>query len=441
MRALALLLAIGALPGVEFTFGSLGGSPIPIGAGARALGMGGAFSAIADDATAATWNPAGVAQLERPELSLSGGYYHIDSGEGDNDDIELDHVGGVLPFYLLGLQQAVGLSWQRRFDLTVAVDYGAEIPPSGIFTGGQSEVDFEREGGYAAWSLSYGVAVSHTVNLGLAVDLWSDELTGASASDGAFRNTTINETSSTRQTVVRDQSVDEVVEEGVSIAIGAQWRALPELTLSAVVKPGFDLEIEQRTRTTNSTETRLLADGSLLSSSSSEEGGESSYDFEYPTSATIGGGWRPNDSQTVTMDLTWTRWSEFAVTRNDERVSAFSNRLEPGDVDDDFAVRIGYEHVVILPRWVLAGRAGLLYERLPGLDVVADVNDPGEAEVITEHWFGASFGLSAYRRSMAYDAAIQVRGAQDVGAGVYAPPDERTNVVGVTVRLGAGVLF
>jgi long-subunit fatty acid transport protein len=40
------------------------------GTGARALGMGGAFIAIADDATAATWNPAGLAQLTKPEASL-----------------------------------------------------------------------------------------------------------------------------------------------------------------------------------------------------------------------------------------------------------------------------------------------------------------------------------------------------------------------------------
>ena len=45
-------------------------APSPVGSGARALGMGGAFIAIADDATAASWNPGGLTQLERPELSL-----------------------------------------------------------------------------------------------------------------------------------------------------------------------------------------------------------------------------------------------------------------------------------------------------------------------------------------------------------------------------------
>ena len=43
---------------------------LSIGAGARALGLGGAFVAIADDSTAAYWNPAGLCQLEGRELVL-----------------------------------------------------------------------------------------------------------------------------------------------------------------------------------------------------------------------------------------------------------------------------------------------------------------------------------------------------------------------------------
>jgi hypothetical protein len=40
------------------------------GGGARALGMGGAFAAVADDPTATFWNPAGLSRLESRELFL-----------------------------------------------------------------------------------------------------------------------------------------------------------------------------------------------------------------------------------------------------------------------------------------------------------------------------------------------------------------------------------
>ena len=47
----------------------------PVGSGARALGMGGAFIAVADDATAASWNPGGLIHLENPEVSMVGASY------------------------------------------------------------------------------------------------------------------------------------------------------------------------------------------------------------------------------------------------------------------------------------------------------------------------------------------------------------------------------
>jgi len=51
-------------------------SPNPVGSGARALGMGGAFIAVADDATAASWNPGGLIQLEKPEISVVGAFVY-----------------------------------------------------------------------------------------------------------------------------------------------------------------------------------------------------------------------------------------------------------------------------------------------------------------------------------------------------------------------------
>jgi hypothetical protein len=43
---------------------------LKIGAGARALGLGGGFTALADDASASYWNPAGLLFLEKSELLL-----------------------------------------------------------------------------------------------------------------------------------------------------------------------------------------------------------------------------------------------------------------------------------------------------------------------------------------------------------------------------------
>jgi len=57
---------IGGVPAAEIS-----GLPIDqLPPGARALGLGGAFTAVADDATAALANPAGLANLSAPEASI-----------------------------------------------------------------------------------------------------------------------------------------------------------------------------------------------------------------------------------------------------------------------------------------------------------------------------------------------------------------------------------
>jgi hypothetical protein len=70
---LAAFLAAGSVraqtelpPTFEFSFSN---------PGARSMGFGGAFAALADDATAAFANPAGLVQLVSPEISIEGRYW------------------------------------------------------------------------------------------------------------------------------------------------------------------------------------------------------------------------------------------------------------------------------------------------------------------------------------------------------------------------------
>lgn len=66
------------------------GEFLSLGVGARALGMGGAFVGVADDVTASFWNPAGLAQLNRKELS----FMHA---ETFGSLLNQDFVGFALP--------------------------------------------------------------------------------------------------------------------------------------------------------------------------------------------------------------------------------------------------------------------------------------------------------------------------------------------------------
>lgn len=80
-----------------------------VGAGARAPGMGNAFTAIADDAYAIFYNPAGLASLERPQLGV--GYSRLFWGLSDQSDLGLSHALYAQP--LGGRRGTLGASWQR----------------------------------------------------------------------------------------------------------------------------------------------------------------------------------------------------------------------------------------------------------------------------------------------------------------------------------------
>lgn len=55
----------------DVDFDRLHGSDLGMGIGARAIAMAGAFTAVADDASAIFWNPAGLTQLTTHQLFLS----------------------------------------------------------------------------------------------------------------------------------------------------------------------------------------------------------------------------------------------------------------------------------------------------------------------------------------------------------------------------------
>ncbi len=82
------------------------GAYLKMGVGARALGMGSAFTAVSDDSTAAFWNPAGLAKLKKREASFMHAnltddrdynfftYSHLLSGKDgkSNGTLALSHI-------------------------------------------------------------------------------------------------------------------------------------------------------------------------------------------------------------------------------------------------------------------------------------------------------------------------------------------------------------
>lgn len=80
--------------------GATGADFLNIGVGARAAGMGEAFSGVADDGTASYWNPAGLVQLKRKEVTLMHNEWF--------QDIKYQFISFTYPIEIL--QGAMGIS-------------------------------------------------------------------------------------------------------------------------------------------------------------------------------------------------------------------------------------------------------------------------------------------------------------------------------------------
>lgn len=152
------LLAAGAASGTDDGGGR---SVFARGAGERALGLGGAYGAVADDATALFWNPAGLARSARVALQAS----HSDLiGLGFYEQ----QGSLVLPGWRLGTF-AIGL---RRF----GVDGIEGRDDQGTLTADDLQ-DAESE-----LSLGFGRGLGKAWCLGAAFKLQDQELAGASGS-------------------------------------------------------------------------------------------------------------------------------------------------------------------------------------------------------------------------------------------------------------------
>jgi opacity protein-like surface antigen len=98
------------------------------GAGARAEGFGGAFIGIADDATAIVWNPAGLGQLERTEVSAVARYImetseftsHIPgdlySVSNSQSHFNFNFASLAVPFTVGGANVVLAAAYQTQLD-------------------------------------------------------------------------------------------------------------------------------------------------------------------------------------------------------------------------------------------------------------------------------------------------------------------------------------
>jgi hypothetical protein len=160
--------AILFLTTVSFSFGQNFTNFFFNGNGARAVGMGNAYTAVAEDATAISWNSAGLAYKKYAQAAVIGRFgksktdisgfkdFGIDTWDIDTDIYsQINYVGFTYPLNFRKIKSTVGIAYRRIHDFSRNEDNTLRGPLFGNPTG-TVEVNEQSSGGVGAFSLSGG---------------------------------------------------------------------------------------------------------------------------------------------------------------------------------------------------------------------------------------------------------------------------------------------
>jgi long-subunit fatty acid transport protein len=399
-----------------------------VGAGARAQGKALAFIAVADDATAASHNPAGLVQLQRPEVSIVGSYFlrrefqdvtlsntHID--DQTLDGLDIDYLSLVYPFGRqsypgqdFGLNWVMSLNFQRRLDLQGDIDTTYLLQTIDAV----QRVRSHQSGNLFAISPAVAVQLNSKLPwfsrfaIGMAFNVWPGLF-----DNGWKQDVTVNTHGSlpSGPRIVNFTSQANFKERyrlkgfNYNFTVGFLWEIWQGqqgaiLSLGGVFRSPFKAKIRH---TSASSITVDFADG--LESSPPLSPIDETLDLDMPLSYGLGISFRVSDVLTLSFDVSRIHWSQFRLETPqvsdeiDVEASAPSARgtaILNGSSDDTTSVRLGAEYAWDRQRYIIPLRAGIFY-------------DPEPSDQGTDNFFGFSFGSGLTTNSLIFDFAYTFR--------------------------------
>jgi long-subunit fatty acid transport protein len=388
-----------------------------IGAGARPAGMGGAFTALADDASAVSFNPAGLALLVRPEaslvldgLALRQTHQAFTTFEPDGIDLygesqtSFSTQGFNFASFTVPLTVAernLSLQWSYHrvidFDLLGRRTF-EETDTSGVpLAVLQQRID--QRGEIYTLSMAAAYQLTQRASLGLTVSRWSG--------DWSF----VTETSETELAGGEPESLrfaQDNAWRGWNYTLGGLLR-YRYLHLGASFRSGFKGDYQVASRLTTNFE-------SPFPDSSRSRG-----TLEWPNSWTVGVAVIPWDTWVLTWDYSQFDWDDMVIrgfgTAGSEPLNFFD--LQPATrsrTRNTSQVRFGSEYTFFPGRSTVAVRAGAFREPQPQLLTPSDEENSRRGGSVGFGWRRGGFAIDfAYQR-----AAFETRILQFVDPGFVA---------------------
>lgn len=380
--------------------------------GARSVGMGGAFTALADDATAAWSNPAGLLHLSRPEISIELRHQRVETPLADGPGVYgvgPDGRLGQLPPYTDYESDSTGLSF-------LSYTHPRPAWSVGVFRGELLRFSVDAETDLVAGPRQFDDIAPRDVRADLSIAVWGVA--------GAWRATprlwlggalTLQKLDfSARQTDRRTrrrlggQRV-EAHDDGPAVNLGLLWKPVEQWRFGLAWRGGarLDADYAQICGTTPTgarpfvCQQQGIRDGEPVPSLSGTT------TFKVPDALTAGAAWALTDR--LTASLQWDRIAYSQLTEGLRNSLTVTSDLERYVIDDADDLHFGLEWLTpVGSDRVLAWRAGAWLEQEHSLRYEGEVlSGSGREQLaaalfatpIGDQWHGtAGFGFTFGRR-------------------------------------------
>ena len=418
--------------------------PLPTGSGARALGQGGAFIAVADDATAASWNPAGLINLERPEFSVVGAYlstdqdYSVDPvalpgvtmGDEDVSRWDVNFMSMAYPFIFLNKNVVASINYHQIYDFHLDLSIGQTV--SGSTFDLDQQINFKSSGGVGALSPAFSILLLPKLSIGFAVNIYDDEFFGSYAWKESNTIKGRGDVSGDPfSTFLRSKSSSKDYH-GVNASIGVLWniwkKEYKRLTFGAVFDSPYTARFDRESTSINiDTLDFDVLKPRLRDVFISKTNEDARIRMDWPMSFGIGWGFRYSNALSFAFDVTWTHWSEWVqktkISGAEPPGNSWQNSRPIGggsehdEIDDTIDVRFGTQYLIIRKKDIMALRGGLFYEQRASLGTPNGLDEEGNAVDFdgdpTDVW-GFSMGVGYSTDRFSLDAAYQFRYVRDM---------------------------
>lgn len=429
-------------------------SPNIVGSGARALGMGGAFIAIADDATAASWNPGGLTQLEAPEISIVYSWKWIEedfdswshpelggSFDVNFDDLNYLSVVYPIPWTFGGRNFVLGLNYQKQYDfdrkLKINFKDITALPFGNIFDI-FTRVNYSQNGSLASLSPAFGFEVTDKLSLGVVANIWDESLLPSNEWKERTQFRTrfrINGATPTYSWGEINENYDNF--DGTNYTLGLLYKPNDRWGFGAVYHTKFAADVDY-------TQVFRTRPGFAVTYSREDRR------IEWPSAYGAGVSYRfPNDKLTLSLDLTRRNWDEFVES------DAFGTRRSPisGELkkyryhEPTYTLRFGGEYVFVdasKPRQTILPslRAGLFYDPEPSSNPKDRLWGLARGDGDVDDYYGVTLGLGLlFHNRVNVDMAYQYRWGDEVRKDTFSLPGTAADVEQHTLYMSTVIYF